>query len=68
MSDLLLWSLLRTSQLYKDANITIDDSESDVFSGIVDADNETTIMPLFDEQTFDKNEVLSVAPGERENT
>ena len=80
-----LQTLLRTSQLYKDANITIDDkwnfdsrnvtgesssndqltsdSESDVFSEI-DDDNKTPITTLLDEQTFDKNEVLSVAPGE----
>ena len=80
-----LQTLLRTSQLYKDANITIDDkwnvdnvdvpvesssndqpasdSESDAFSEI-DDDNETPIMTLLDEQNFDKNEVLSVAPGE----
>ena len=81
-----LQTLLRTSQLYKDANITIDDkwsvenrevtgeslsndqpvsdSESDAFSEIDDDDNETPIMTLLDEQTFDKNEVMSVAPGE----
>ena len=81
-----LQTLLRTSQLYKDANITIDDkwsvdnrevvgesssndppasdSESDAFSEIDDDDNETPVMTLLDEQTFDKNEVLSVAPGE----
>ena len=81
-----LQTLLRTSQLYKDANITIDDkwsvdnrkgigkslsndqpasdSESDAFSEIEDDDNETPIMTLLDEQSFDKNEVLSVAPGE----
>ena len=80
-----LHTLLRTSQLYKDANITIDDkwsfdnrevagestsndqpvsdSESDAFSEI-DDDTETPIMTLLDEQIFDKNEVLSVAPGE----
>ena len=80
-----LQTLLRTSQLYKDANIKIDDkwtfdnrevigdssssdipasdSESDSFSEI-DDDNESPIMTLLDEQTFDKNEVLSVAPGE----
>ena len=81
-----LQTLLSTSQLYKDANITIDDkwsvdnrevtdesssndqpasdSESDAFSEMDDDDNETPIMTLLDEQTFDKNEVLSVAPGE----
>ena len=81
-----LQTLLRTSQLYKDANITIDDkwsvdnsevsgkfssndqsvsdSESDAFSEIDDDDNEAPVMTLLDEQTFDKNEVLSVAPGE----
>ena len=81
-----LQTLLRTSQLYKDANITVDDkwsvdnsevsgefssndqsvsdSESDAFSEIDGDDNETPVMTLLDEQTFDKNEVLSVAPGE----
>ena len=81
-----LQTLLRTSQLYKDANITIDDkwsvdnrevtgessssdqpasdSESDAFSEIDDDDHEIPIMTLLDEQAFDKNEVLSVAPGE----
>ena len=37
-------------------------SESDAFSEIDDNDNETPIMNLLDEQTFDKNEVLSLAP------
>ena len=81
-----LQTLLRTSQLYKDANITIDDkwnaddkdvtcetssndqptsdSESDAFSEIDDDDNETPIMTLLDKHILDKNEVLSVAPGE----
>ena len=81
-----LQTLLRTSQLYKDANITVDekwsvdnrevtgesssndqpasDSESDAFSEIDDDDSETPVMTLLDEHTFDKNEVLSVAPGE----
>ena len=81
-----LQTLLNTSQLYKEADITVDDkwnvddkkpvtedstskyqpnsdSESDTFSEI-DDDNETPVMTLLDEQSLDKNEVLSVAPGE----
>ena len=81
--------LLNTIQLYKEADITVDDkwnvddtklvtedststyqpnsdSESDTFSEI-DDDNETPVMTLLDEQSLDKNEILSVAPGERQN-
>ena len=81
-----LKTLLDTSQLYKEADITVDDkwnmddtkpvtedstskyqpnsdNESDTFSEI-DDDNETPVMTLLDEQSLDKNEVLSVAPGE----
>ena len=43
------------------------DSVSDAFSEIDDDDdNKTPVMTLLDEQTFYKNEVLSVAPGEEQ--
>ena len=81
-----LQTLLNTSQLYKEADITVDnkwntddttlvtedstskyqpnsDSDSDTFSEI-DDDNEVPIMTFLDEQSLDKNEALSVAPGE----
>ena len=83
-----LQALLRTNQLYQDANITIDnkwsvdnrdvtgesssndqpasESESDAFSEMNDDDNEIPMMTLLDEHTFDKNEMLSVAQGERQ--
>ena len=78
-----LRSLMNTSELYKEADISIDDDwttqkekltedssshlqesedESDTFSEVDDDD--TPLMTLLDTQSFDKNEVLSVAPGE----
>ena len=81
-----LKTLLDTSELYKEANITIDgkwdtcfsessniednnsneeqnsDDESDTFSEVDENDN-VPLMTLLDEQSLDKNAVLSVAPG-----
>ena len=81
-----LRTLLNTSELYKEANVTIDgkwdtslsesdniednssneqssDNESDTFSEVDENDN-APLMTLLDEQSLDKNAVLSVAPGE----
>ena len=82
-----LQTLLNTSALYKQADISIDDNwnlkstenndigndssndegsnndESDTFSEVDDLDN-TPLMTLLDKQSSDKNEILSVAPGE----
>ena len=79
-----LRTLMKTSKLYQDANISVDndwissntnitdessnnlqgsDDESDTFSETGENDI-TPLMTLLDERTFDKNEVLSVAPGE----
>ena len=79
-----LTSLLNTSELYKQANIKVDqgwnecpvesetvnpgstkesDDKSDGFSE-VDEDDKMPIMTLLDEESPDKNEVLSIAPGE----
>ena len=79
-----LQTLLKTSELYKEANITIhdkwdvndseeaiedvsinqctSDSDSDTFSEV--GDDDTPLMTLLDEHSVDKNEMLSVAPGE----
>ena len=78
-----LRTLMNTSQLYKEANISIDDDwtvsnqdiavdtsshplesddESDTFSET--NDDNAPLMTLLDEKICDKNEVLSVAPGE----
>ena len=79
-----LRTLIDTSELYKEANISVDDDwtdetlnvtddvsnhaqssvgeESDTFSEVGDEEN-VPVMTLLDDQTFDKNEVLSVAPG-----
>ena len=80
-----LQTLLSTSELYKEANITVNDAwnteskmksdtenesnnegsddESDTFSEIGDDEN-VPVMTLLDEQSVDRNAVLSVAPGE----
>ena len=80
-----LQTLMDTSQLYKEANISvhdkwnfdtaeestedtldnqaISDSDSDTFSETGD-DVDTALMTLLDENSVDKNEILSVAPGE----
>ena len=79
-----LRTLMKTSELYQDANISVDDDwissntnitdessnnlqgsddESDTFSETGENDS-TPLMTLLDERNFDKNEVLSVAPGE----
>ena len=80
-----LQTLLHTSQLYKEANISVHDkwnlnnaeefaespfdnqptseSDSDTFSETSD-DGDTPLMTLLDENSVDKNEILSVAPGE----
>ena len=79
-----LRTLMNTSELYQEANISVDedwissntnitdesssnlqgsDDESDTFSENGDTDV-TPLMTLLDERNFDKNEVLSVAPGE----
>ena len=80
-----LRTLLDTSELYKEANVSVDDNwtdeklnvtddissqtqgsvdeESDTFSE-VDDEESTPVMTLLDDQTFDKSEILSVAPGE----
>ena len=75
-----LQTLVNTSELYKEANISIDDnwtasntdiqsesnqesdSESDTFSET--GEDKAPLMTFLDEQTCDKNEILSVAPGE----
>ena len=75
-----LRTLINTSELYKEANISIDDNwtsnntdiqsespqssddESDTFSET--GEDQAPVMTLLDEQTYDKNEILSVAPGE----
>ena len=82
-----LRTLMNTSELYKEANISIDDywtacnkdisdnrstslspesdDESDTFSETGDCnDGNVPIITFLDEKTSDKNEVLSVAPGE----
>ena len=81
-----LRTLLNTSDLYKQADITVDDKwnknsktndtgsdsskdddssddNSDTFSELDDRDN-APLMTLLDEQSSDKNAILSVAPGE----
>ena len=81
-----LRTLLDTSALYKEANISVDeewepqrsavdiandssnvqyksDNESDTFSE-TDEDDNAPLMTLLDERSIDKNEILSVAPGE----
>ena len=82
-----LQTLLKTSELYKQADITVDDKwninstesndigndtsndessnndESDAFSEVEDLDI-APLMTLLDKQTPDRNEILSVAPGE----
>ena len=80
-----LQTLLHTSQLYKEANISVhdkwnvddteestvntsnnqptSDSDSDTFSETGD-DGDAALMTLLDENSVDKNEILSVAPGE----
>ena len=80
-----LQTLMDTSQLYKDANISVhdkwnfdnaekstedtldnqstSDSDSDTFSETGN-DVDTALMTLLDENSVDKNEILSVAPGE----
>ena len=80
-----LQTLLNTSELYKEANISINDEwntenkivsdtedernnessgdESDTFSEVGD-DQNVPLMTLLDEQSVDRNAVLSVAPGE----
>ena len=75
-----LQTLVNTSELYKEANISIDDNwtasntdiqsespqesdnESETFSET--GEDQAPLMTLLDEQTCDKNEILSVAPGE----
>ena len=79
-----LQTLLNTSQLYKEANISVhdkwnvddseevivdssntqqtSDSDSDTFSET--GDDDTPLMTLLDEHGVDKNQILSVAPGE----
>ena len=75
-----LHTLVNTSELYKEANISIDDNwtvndtdnqsktpedsddESDTFSKT--CEDQAPLMTLLDEQTYDKNEILSVAPRE----
>ena len=79
-----LRTLMNTSELYKEANISIDDDwtvsdvnctedcsslpqdsddDSETYSE-TGADDNPPLMTLLDEQTVDKNEILSVAPGE----
>ena len=82
-----LQSLMKSSSLYKEAKISVDDKwnmkgevesgnqnqipnnseesddESDAFSETGD-DEEIPVMTLLDEQSLDRNTVLSVAPGE----
>ena len=79
-----LRTLMNTSDLFKEANLSIDndwtfcdqdiadrtaslppgsDNESDTFSETGD-DGSVPIMTLLDERASDKNEVLTVAPGE----
>ena len=75
--------LVNSSELYKQANIKIDDEwhastmdkktqsdsskeheeDSDDFSE-EESDDKMPVVTFLDEQTYDKNEVLSVAPGE----
>ena len=79
-----LQTLLNTSQLYKDVNISVNDkwsiddseefavdsadtqqagdSDSDTFSET--GDDDSPVMTLLDEHGVDRNEILSVAPGE----
>ena len=80
-----LRTLIDTSELYKEANVSADedwrdekmnitddvsshtqgcvDEESDTFSEVDDAEN-IPVITLLDDQTFDKNKIVSVAPGE----
>ena len=75
-------TLMKTSELYKDANITVDedwtsypitdnelpnvthDDENDDLDHFSEVEDETPLMTFLDNEAFDKNTIISVAPGE----